>query len=114
MITAKFLFLDPRTKGFSDDGKFHSDQYCSIYSLVDDSNKCDTETLLHRAFWVALTVCLLAKKTEIFGKKLELETLEDNADVILVGGILLKNVHICSTNLKNVRTYYQANFQYRS
>ncbi|XP_046753146.1 SET and MYND domain-containing protein 4-like [Diprion similis] len=93
---------DPCTKGYCDNGKFCSDKYHSIYSLTDNIDKCSAENLIVRPLWAAITVCTLASESRMFGKKLSINTLANNQDVIFVGKLILKNIH---TLIINTQTF---------
>lgn len=96
-------FSDPRTKGFTNDGKFPSDQYRSVYSLSNAVDKCGTQEMLKRSLTVAVAVCALARETTMFGKKLNLDdTLLVNPDVIFIGELILKHLHIIGSNAHSV------------
>ncbi|XP_020711899.2 SET and MYND domain-containing protein 4-like isoform X2 [Athalia rosae] len=93
---------DPRTKGFSADGKLHSDQYGSIYSLVTNTQKRSAQDLLDRAFKAAYITYILSRESNIFGEKLMLDcdVLAKNAAATFVGGLILKHQQIIPSNVR--------------
>ncbi|XP_012267599.2 SET and MYND domain-containing protein 4-like [Athalia rosae] len=92
---------DPRTKGFSADGKLHSDQYSSVYSLVTNTEKRSAPDLFGRAFKAAYITHILSRESNMFGEKLMLDcdALTKNAAATFVGGLILKHQQIIPSNI---------------
>lgn len=92
---------DPRTKGFSRDGKLHSDRYISIYSLVTHTEKRSVSDLFKRSLDTSFILYFLATRTMIFGAKLpeDLSVLAKNNDVTFFGSLILKHQQIIPTNM---------------
>ncbi|KYQ55708.1 SET and MYND domain-containing protein 4 [Trachymyrmex zeteki] len=92
---------DPRTKGFSRDGKLYSDKYTSVYSLVTNTEKRSVSDLFKRSFDTSFFVYFLATRTVIFGAKLpeDLSGLAKNNDVTFIGGLILKHQQIIPSNM---------------
>ncbi|EFN81718.1 SET and MYND domain-containing protein 4 [Harpegnathos saltator] len=72
---------DPRTMGFSPDGKFHSEKYISLYGLMTNT-----------------------QYTKIFGTKLpgNFKTLANNDNATFLGGLILRHQLIISTNAHTI------------
>ncbi|KYM99519.1 SET and MYND domain-containing protein 4 [Cyphomyrmex costatus] len=92
---------DPRTRGFSRDGKLHSDKYIGVYSLVTNSEKRSVSDLFKRTFDTSFIVYFLATRTVIFGAKLpeDLSGLANNNDVIFIGSLILRHQQIIPSNM---------------
>ncbi|XP_050450117.1 SET and MYND domain-containing protein 4-like isoform X2 [Cataglyphis hispanica] len=92
---------DPRTKGFSQDGKLHSDKYISIYNLVTNTEKRPVSDLFRRSLDTCLILYFLATRTVMFGAKLpeDLNVLAKNDDVTFIGGLILRHQQIIPSNI---------------
>ncbi|XP_032670457.1 SET and MYND domain-containing protein 4 isoform X2 [Odontomachus brunneus] len=92
---------DSRTKGFSQDGKFHSDKYISLYSLERNTEKRPFIDLFRRTIDTCFILYLLATCTKFFGIKFsdDLRALARNDDVTFVGGLILRHQQIIPTNV---------------
>ncbi|XP_024877449.1 SET and MYND domain-containing protein 4-like [Temnothorax curvispinosus] len=92
---------DPRTKGFSRDGKLHSDRYISVYSLVTNTEKRSVSDLFKRSLDTCFILYFLATRTVIFGAKLpeDLSALAKNNDVTFFGGLILRHQQIIPSNM---------------
>ncbi|XP_029168935.1 SET and MYND domain-containing protein 4-like [Nylanderia fulva] len=92
---------DPRTKGFSQDGKLHSDKYISIYSLVTNSEKRPGLDLFRRSLDTCFILYFLATRTVMFGAKLpeDLSVLSKNDDVTFFGSLILRHQQIIPSNV---------------
>lgn len=97
---------DPRTRGFSRDGKLHSDRYTGVYSLVTNTEKRSASDLFKRSLDASFILYFLATRTVIFGAKLpeDLSALAKNDDVTFVGGLILKHQQIIPSNMHTVCT----------
>lgn len=99
------LFSDERTKGFSADGKFHSDKYRSVYSLEKGSLNPDNTPVM-----AAIFVHLLATKTKIFGRQYtSWEEIIKNDDILFVADLFTKNLAISKMNNFGIRVRNFAN-----
>jgi len=94
-------FSDPRTKGFSQDGKLHNDKYISVYSLVTNTEKRSVSDLFKRSLDTCFILYFLATRTVIFGAKLpeDLSVLAKNNDITFFGGLILRHQQIIPTNM---------------
>ncbi|XP_020298055.1 SET and MYND domain-containing protein 4-like [Pseudomyrmex gracilis] len=94
------IYHDPRTKGFSHDGKMHSDRYISIYSLVTNTEKRMCIELFEISVATALLLYLLATRTAMFGTKLpeDFKLLAKNKDVTFIGGLIMRHMQIFLNN----------------
>ncbi|KYN14829.1 PREDICTED: SET and MYND domain-containing protein 4-like [Trachymyrmex cornetzi] len=92
---------DPRTKGFSRDGKLHSNRYIGVYSLVTNTEKRSVSDLFKRSFDTSFFVYFLATRTVIFGAKLpeDLSGLAKNNDVTFIGSLILRHQQIIPSNM---------------
>ncbi|XP_072760205.1 SET and MYND domain-containing protein 4 isoform X2 [Anoplolepis gracilipes] len=92
---------DPRTKGFSDDGKLHSDKYISVYSLVTNTEKRPVADLFRRSLDTCFILYFLATRTVIFDAKLpeDLRLLAKNDDVTFFGSLILRHQQIIPSNM---------------
>ncbi|XP_046483221.1 SET and MYND domain-containing protein 4-like isoform X1 [Neodiprion pinetum] len=94
---------DPRTRGYSEDGKFHSDQYSSLYSLVTNTDKRSVQDLFGRAFNAACITYVLSRESDLFGKELpkmlDTDSLAENPKVRFIGGLILKHLQIIPSNI---------------
>ncbi|XP_025991232.2 SET and MYND domain-containing protein 4 isoform X2 [Solenopsis invicta] len=92
---------DPRTRGFSQDGKLHSDRYISVYSLVTNSEKRSVSDLFKRSLDTSFILYYLATRTVIFGAKLpeDLNILINNDDITFFGGLILRHQQIIPSNM---------------
>src|SRR5436190_11606615 len=98
------MVSDPRTKGFSQDGKLHSDRYSSVYSLVTNSDKRSVSDYFTLSLYTSYSLYYLATRTAIFGATLseDLSILTKNDDVTFIGGLILKNLQIGYINSHSV------------
>ncbi|GAB1859042.1 SET and MYND domain-containing protein 4 [Camponotus japonicus] len=92
---------DPRTKGFSEDGKLHSNRYFSICSLVTNTEKRPVPDLFRRSLDSCFILYFLATRTVMFGAKLpeDLSVLAKNDDVTFFGGLILRYQQIIPSNI---------------
>ncbi|XP_015595631.1 SET and MYND domain-containing protein 4 [Cephus cinctus] len=92
---------DPRTIGFSNDGKFYSNTYQSVYSLVTNSDKRSVADLVGRGLNAAFLTFYLATNTSFFGEKLprDLIGLSKNKNVIFIGGLILRHQQMIPSNI---------------
>jgi len=99
-----YCFSDPRTKGFSQDGKLHSDKYISVYSLVTNTEKRSVSDLFKRSFDTCFILYFLATRTMIFGAKLpeDLSALAKDNDITFFGGLILRHQQIIPCNMHTV------------
>ncbi|XP_076292366.1 protein-lysine N-methyltransferase SMYD4 [Lasioglossum baleicum] len=91
---------DPRTKGFSENGTFESDQYRSLLSLVTNTEKRSVSDLTRRSLDSCFILYFLATCTNMFGTPLEnnLSLLRSNPDVTFFGGLLLRHEQMIPSN----------------
>ncbi|XP_014486634.1 PREDICTED: SET and MYND domain-containing protein 4-like [Dinoponera quadriceps] len=92
---------DPRTMGFSSDGKFYSDKYISLYSLERSTEERPFPDLFQRSVDTCYILYHLAKSTQFFGIQLSnnLKILAKNDDVTFIGGLILRHQQIIPTNV---------------
>lgn len=92
-------------KGFSNDGKFHSNKYRSVYSLATNTEKRPPADLFDRSTYASVLVYLLATETDFFGQKLtdDWDDLRKNKKVTFVGGLILRHQQIIPSNIHSVR-----------
>ncbi|XP_011876680.1 PREDICTED: SET and MYND domain-containing protein 4-like [Vollenhovia emeryi] len=92
---------DPRTKGFSPDGKLHSDRYISVYSLATNTELRSVSDLFRRSLDTCFILYFLATRTVIFGAKLpeDLSALAQNDDITFFGDLILKHQQIIPSNM---------------
>ncbi|EZA61542.1 SET and MYND domain-containing protein [Ooceraea biroi] len=92
---------DPRTKGFSRDGKLRSDRYSSVYSLVTNTEKRVVPDLFRRSLDTCFILYFLATRTTMFGAKLpaDLKALARNDDVTFFGGLVMRHQQIIPCNV---------------
>ncbi|XP_012277849.1 SET and MYND domain-containing protein 4-like [Orussus abietinus] len=92
---------DPRTRGYADDGKFHSEDYRSVYSLTTNADKRSVPDLFGRALNTTYILYFLATETEMFGTKLKanLPSLAKNSDLTFVGGMILRHQQMIPSNV---------------
>ncbi|XP_033231350.1 SET and MYND domain-containing protein 4-like [Belonocnema kinseyi] len=93
---------DPRTKGFSQDGKLYSNKYRSIYSLVTNTEKRSLPDIFGRAMNAAFIVYFIATHTSFFEQtfdKNDLTSMILNEDVMFVGGLILRHQQIIPSNM---------------
>lgn len=98
------IVSDPRTKGFSQDGKLHSDKYISVYNLVTNTEKRPVPDLFRRSLDTSFILYFLATRTAMFGAKLpeDLSVLSKNDDVTFFGGLILRHQQIIPSNIHSV------------
>ncbi|XP_046414095.1 SET and MYND domain-containing protein 4-like [Neodiprion fabricii] len=88
-------FKGPHTKENINDGKFCNDQYRNIYTLPNNVGSSFVLKQLVSVLWCALSICMIGRETEMFGKKMEVNyTFTKNPHVIFVGELMLRNVDI--------------------
>lgn len=99
------IVSDPRTIGFSWDGKFHSDKYISLYSLERNTKKRRFTDLFRRTVDACFILYLLARRTKFFDMKFpdDLRVLANNDNVAFLGGLILRHQQIIPTNVHSVR-----------
>lgn len=99
------LFLDERTKGFSDDGKFERTKFKSVYSLSHNVPESDWGSNVKVT---AMILACVAKYSSLFGTKLlrskSSRDLVRNEDVLFVGALLLRLSKIYMINKTHVST----------
>ncbi|XP_012538700.2 SET and MYND domain-containing protein 4 isoform X1 [Monomorium pharaonis] len=97
---------DPRTKGFSQDGKLYSDRYIGVYSLVTNTEKRSVADLFKRSLDTSFILYLLATRTVIFGAKLseDLSSLAENNDITFFGSLILRHQQTIPCNMHTVYT----------
>ncbi|XP_012270289.1 SET and MYND domain-containing protein 4 [Orussus abietinus] len=95
---------DPRTRGYSDDGKFNGEDYRTVYSAPTNTDKMPVEDLFRRALCTTYILFFLATRTMMFGKKLgaNLLALAKNPELTFVGGMIFRHLLI---GPRNVRTF---------
>ncbi|KZC05759.1 SET and MYND domain-containing protein 4 [Dufourea novaeangliae] len=91
---------DIRTKGFSKDGIFASDQYRSILSLVTNTDKRSVHDLFRRSMDSCFILYFVTTCTSMFGSPLEkdLSVLMQNTDVTFVGSLILRHQQTIPSN----------------
>ncbi|XP_058791965.1 SET and MYND domain-containing protein 4-like [Phymastichus coffea] len=103
---------DFRTVGFSSDGIFSSENFGSMYSHI---HGVDNFTIYSQIYEACTIVHLLATKTDLFEKKIDLDLLEmlNHDDIILVGALLArihaliqKHSLLLTHNFENDRVHY--------
>ncbi|KAK9302571.1 hypothetical protein QLX08_005453 [Tetragonisca angustula] len=99
---------DPRTKGFSKDGTFPSDKYRSLLGLVTNTEKRSVQDLFRRSLDASFILYFLATGTNMFGSPLskDLSVLIKNADVIFVGGLILRHQQLIPSNIHSFSEEY--------
>ncbi|KAL0123036.1 hypothetical protein PUN28_007576 [Cardiocondyla obscurior] len=92
---------DPRTKGFSRDGKLHNDRYISVYGLTTNTEKRSVPDLFKRALNTCFILYFIATRTVMFGAKLpeDLSVLVKNNDVTFFGNLILRHQQIIPCNM---------------
>ncbi|XP_068990065.1 SET and MYND domain-containing protein 4-like isoform X3 [Neodiprion pinetum] len=64
-------FKGPHTKENINDGKFCNEQYRNIYTLPNNVGSSFVLKQLVSVLWCALSICMIGRETEMFGKKME-------------------------------------------
>ncbi|XP_012270272.1 SET and MYND domain-containing protein 4 [Orussus abietinus] len=91
---------DPRTRGYSDDGKFDNENYRAVYSLMTNADKRSMADIFGRALNTTYILFFLATRTEMFGKKLKasLPALLKSSKFTFVGGMILHHQQMIPIN----------------
>ncbi|XP_033336685.2 protein-lysine N-methyltransferase SMYD4 [Megalopta genalis] len=97
-------YNDPRTKGFSKNGIFESNQYRSILSLITNTETRSFDDLFTRCLDSSFILYFLATCTNMFGKPLknDLSLLMKNPDVIFVGSLVLRHQQVIPSNAHSI------------
>ncbi|XP_023288710.1 SET and MYND domain-containing protein 4-like [Orussus abietinus] len=92
---------DPRTRGYQNDGKFNSEDYRAVYSLMTMTDKTSVSVLFRMALDATYILFFLATRSKLFGKKLKanLPALVKNSELTLVGGMMLRHQQIIQINM---------------
>lgn len=95
-----FFFLDPLTKGFSEENIYRSDIYKPLYCLVSHEGKRCLPELVSMTMNVAVILYFVFTLTSFFGETTSksLEALSDNEDAIFIGKLIAHHYMIIQVN----------------
>lgn len=96
---------DPRTKGFSQDGKLHNEKYISICNLATHFKERSNLDIFMKSLNACFALYLLATRTQIFCEQLpeDISVLIKNDDAIFLANLILRYQQILSCNAYYVR-----------
>ena len=94
-------------KGFSDDGKFLSNKYRSVYSLYTDTKTVVLSEIFRKCFDTAFITYALATHTNLFGNAssdISWTKMAKNVNIKFIGGLIIHHLHILDTCCHTVIT----------
>lgn len=103
-VVINVFLLDPRMKGFSENGKFESDKYRSVYSLITNTEKRPLLDLFGRALNSTFILYYLITEGKLLGEKSKVSMLElaENEDDIVIGALILRHQQTIPSNVHSV------------